>query len=237
MLFSNDEVAAYINANFEPAWESVRPVPLVTVDFGGGNVIRRTLRGNIATYATDAEGRTLDILPGVYEPKTYLKQLRQLELLHRWAESAGPRRADAVVRDYHKKQFETLKAGKPSSEIIARVVPRVSIIAVESGVRYVLSPAKEQQRLEKRGRVASLRREIPNLDSPTELAEWKPLFDDTKRNESVRRMQIHEYLKDKGLVAPASMTKWLYREVLDADLDDPYLGLGKLLKPGEADDH
>ena len=28
---------------------------------------------------------------------------------------------------------------------------------------------------------------------------------------------------------PDKLTKWLYREVLHADLDDPYLGLGKAL--------
>ncbi|MCG8585316.1 MAG: hypothetical protein MI757_11445, partial [Pirellulales bacterium] len=88
--------------------------------------------------------------------------------------------------------------------------------------RYSLMSAREQK-LAQRQRVASLRREIPNLDSPKELAEWKPLFDDTKLNESTRRRQIHKYLAEKGLVAPSDMTKWLYREVLDADLDDPYL--------------
>ena len=236
MLFSNDKIARYINENFEPAWESVRPVPMVTVDFGGGKVIRRTLLGNIATYVCDAEGRTLDVLPGIYEPKTYLAQLKQLELLHRWA--AQPlRNALTVVRDYHKGQHKLLKAGKPSSTIVAREFSRASIIRVESGVRYLLRPAGEQQRLAARGRLATLRRTIPDLDSPKELAEWKPLFDDTKRNESHRRMQIHKHLAEKGLAAPSDITKWLYREVLDADLDDPYLGLGKLLKPGATDDH
>ena len=28
---------------------------------------------------------------------------------------------------------------------------------------------------------------------------------------------------------PAALTKWLYKEVLHADLDDPYLGLGPAL--------
>ena len=34
MLFSNDAVASFVNNNFEPAWECVRPVPLVHIDFG-----------------------------------------------------------------------------------------------------------------------------------------------------------------------------------------------------------
>ena len=37
MLFSNEKVADYINKNFEPAWQSVRDVPMVTIDFGKGH--------------------------------------------------------------------------------------------------------------------------------------------------------------------------------------------------------
>ena len=226
MLFSNDRVADYINNNFEAAWQSVRPVPTVTVDFGNGKTIRRTLRGNIATYVCDSQGRTLDVLPGIYEPKTYLEQLKQLSLLSRWISTR--RNTEAIAKNYHQQQHEALTAGKPHKRIIAREVPRFSIVAVEGGVRYTLAAASEKDQLKSRRRGAT-KRAIPNLDSPEELAEWQPLFDDTQRNESTRRLQIHKHLAEKGFVSPAEMTKWLFREVLDADLDDPYMGLGKLL--------
>lgn len=61
------------------------------------------------------------------------------------------------------------------------------------------------------------------------LANWKALVEDTRINESVRRRQIHAYLAENGPVHPDKLTKWLYREVLHSDLDDPYLGLGKAL--------
>ena len=77
MLFSDDHVAALINNRFEAAWESVRPVPLVTINFGNGHVLTRTLNGNIATYVCTADGKMLDVLPGVYEPTTYLDRLDQ----------------------------------------------------------------------------------------------------------------------------------------------------------------
>jgi len=38
VLFSNEDVARVINRSFEAAWESVRPVPLVQINFGDGNV-------------------------------------------------------------------------------------------------------------------------------------------------------------------------------------------------------
>ena len=36
-------------------------------------------------------------------------------------------------------------------------------------------------------------------------------------------------LAEEGVHTPESLTKRIYREVLDADLDDPYLGLGDAL--------
>ena len=72
-----------INNNFEPVWESVRPVPIVTIDFGNGTKITRTLHGNIATYLCNARGTVFDILPGIYEPGEYLNQLNQFALLYR----------------------------------------------------------------------------------------------------------------------------------------------------------
>jgi len=52
---------------------------------------------------------------------------------------------------------------------------------------------------------------------------------DTEQNELSRRLQSHEALAKSGMVRPAEVTKWVYKEVLHADLDDPYLGLGNLL--------
>ena len=68
MLFSSNEVADYINAEFEPVWESVRPVPIVTIDFGNGHTVRRTLHGNIATYICGSDGSVYDVLPGISPP-------------------------------------------------------------------------------------------------------------------------------------------------------------------------
>jgi hypothetical protein len=48
-------------------------------------------------------------------------------------------------------------------------------------------------------------------------------------NERIRRRAIHERLARLGAVGPDDVKKWLYKEVLHADLDDPLLGLGRLL--------
>ena len=62
----------------------------------------------------------------------------------------------------------------------------------------------------------------------SDLAQWGLLAEDTWRNESQRRRLIHERLAG-GPTRPEQIKRWLYREVLQADLDDPYLGLGDAL--------
>jgi hypothetical protein len=55
------------------------------------------------------------------------------------------------------------------------------------------------------------------------------LAQDTSYNELHRRPLIHERLAQANWTSPQSLTKWLYREVLNTDLDDPYLGMKDLL--------
>ena len=90
MLFSQESVASFVNENFEPTWETVRPVPIVRIDFGNGTVVTRTLHGNIATYVCTADGQVLDLLAGIYTPAVYVQRLQQFRLLANYADQQGP---------------------------------------------------------------------------------------------------------------------------------------------------
>jgi hypothetical protein len=60
-------------------WQSVRAVPRITIDFGDGRKLERTLTGNSIHYVLDSEGRPVDALPGLYGPRAFLKQLALAE--------------------------------------------------------------------------------------------------------------------------------------------------------------
>lgn len=74
MLFSHPALARYLSERFECAWESVRPVPKVTIDFGNGRTLKRTLNGNILTWFCDPQGRVVDLVPGIVSPRAYAKR-------------------------------------------------------------------------------------------------------------------------------------------------------------------
>jgi hypothetical protein len=67
--------------------------------------------------------------------------------------------------------------------------------------------------------------------TPTGALALRPeLKLDSEVNERIRRKAIHAHLaKQSTTVQPNDIKKWLFREVLHADLDDPKLGLGPLL--------
>src|SRR5262249_13770628 len=166
----------------------VRPVPIVRIDFGNGNVVTRTLHGNIATYLCSADGQVLDILPGIYAPEAYLDSLRQLSLLARFVNQDGPQRRDAKLAEYHRLQADNLRTKKTAARI-ARL-PSMSKASVESSLKLALMPGNVEAKSENDAAKA--------LDSaalrPDDLANWRLLAEDTRINESVRRGQIHEHL-------------------------------------------
>jgi hypothetical protein len=68
-----------------------------------------------------------------------------------------------------------------------------------------------------------------NTSNPADLARHPGLILDTEVNETLRRRQVHQRLASTGRVRPDDLKKWLYKDVLHADLDDPMLGLGEVL--------
>ncbi len=314
MLFSSDEVAKFINDTFEPAWESVRPAPLVTIDFGNGHVVKRTLQGNIATYVCNADGIVYDVLPGIYSTDVYRQQL---EALNTFALSVQPKdgpkpRAEVVANRlsaHHAARQGALKQAPPPTPQMQAVAqfggggkfggfnpggaaqfgnpgnfgngggfqgqfgnpggnfggaaqfgsgvnstnqfstpvapPKSSGFPAALPAEIAERVREPNQRLNTgdpsatlppSGVEGPLMRMLAGL--PPEpvrgraggsVATGPELKLDSAVNERIRRKDIHEKLAKLGPVRPDDIKKWLYKEVLHADLDDPLLGLGPVL--------
>src|SRR5439155_21833312 len=79
VLYANEEVSRALRERFGLHWQSVRPVPKVTIDMGDGRVIERTVTGNSVHYVLDADGRPVDAIPGLYGPKAFLRAVNDAE--------------------------------------------------------------------------------------------------------------------------------------------------------------
>ena len=225
MLFSNPEVSSFVRANFIAAWESVRPVPTVEIDFGNGKKIKRTVNGNIATYICDPSGRVIDVIPGLNTPEAYLKDLRYA--LNLWRASFAA--FDKTVIEYHKENLTTPTVyewvrndmAKSRSERLMRMSLDKRAEMAErkedeiGGTRVVPGPYAREDA----GKML-VERPVKRITAE----EAAVLAADTELNRKQRKPVIHKILSEK-IVKPADITKRIYREALHCDLDDPYLGL------------
>lgn len=244
-MFSHPATARHIARHFEPAWETVRSVPMVRIDFGGGHVITRTFHGNIATYICNAEGAVMDVIPGLYDPGAYTARLDQARLLMRYVgqreelaqnqarpdADAGDRGA-AKLADYHKRQAEAMEKNESPFVLVAQ--RDVNKAGIEYITHVMLVGGKDLAKVPPHYRPRERPHygdgeDVPRLSAAGDSADWKALAEDTKQNETARRLAIHKILAEKAGAKPSDLTKRLYKDVLNADLDDPYLGLGKIL--------
>ena len=81
ILYSNEEVARTLREKFILHWQSERPAPRVTIDFGDGRKLERTLTGNSIHYILDSDGHPLDAVPGLYGPAAFLREVTAIEEL------------------------------------------------------------------------------------------------------------------------------------------------------------
>lgn len=77
VLYADPRVADRLRDEYVLYWRSVRPAPKVTIDFGDGRKLMRTITGNSIHYVLDSEGRLIDALPGMYAPEAFLAALER----------------------------------------------------------------------------------------------------------------------------------------------------------------
>lgn len=100
-MLSDPDVIRFVNENFVPCWQRVRPVPQVTIDFGDGRKLRRTMGGNTIMEICLPGGQVVDAFPGLYTPQDFLQEAAQtLELVRTLGPS--PTEAAARVIDWHR---------------------------------------------------------------------------------------------------------------------------------------
>jgi hypothetical protein len=223
VLFSNPEVSSFIRSQFVAAWEAVRPVPIVEIDFGNGRKIKRTVNGNIATYICDPTGRVVDIIPGLNTPEAYLKDLKYALNLYRASLAAF----DKTVIEYHQENLTTPTVyewvrndmAKSFNERLLRMsIDKRAEMAERKGLggtRIVPGPYSRTD-------IGKMVVEAPVKRLTAE--EVAVLAADTELNHKERKPVIHKILSEK-IAKPGEITKRIYKEALHCDLDDPYLGL------------
>jgi hypothetical protein len=184
-LYANAEISARLRDHFVLHWQSVRPVPRITIDFGDGRKLERTITGNSIHYVLDGDGRPIDALPGLYGPKAFLQALtRAEEAAARYVALPSPEREE-FLRQHHRQRVEALTAewnrdlaqvGAPATMTPAtnRVAPAAGAPnAAEAARRTMAKTILEAPLL--RGVMPHPGRDLKTLEAQTDDETWAKL--------------------------------------------------------------
>ncbi|MGB7202081.1 MAG: hypothetical protein WBD16_07410 [Pyrinomonadaceae bacterium] len=108
LLYPNAEISRYLRDNYILHWQSVRPAPRITIDFGDGRKIERTITGNSIHYILDKDGEIIDAIPGLYSPVAFMKYVTQGAEMNK-ALSGLPNEKHAIaLMKYRKAAFDQI---------------------------------------------------------------------------------------------------------------------------------
>lgn len=100
-LYPNAQISKFLQDHYILHWESVRPVPKMTIDFGDGRVLKRTITGNSIHYVLDAEEQIIDALPGMYGPQAFLVRLQDSEQFASQLAKADPKKKAELLNKHY----------------------------------------------------------------------------------------------------------------------------------------
>ncbi len=122
VLYPDPDVSTLLRSRFVLHWSSERPVPKVTVDYGDGRKLVRTVTGNSIHYVLDERGRVVDAIPGLMGPTPFLSALSSASQFHRTLAGASDELFSKRSFAYHtERERSLLEAWK--SELAALRIP------------------------------------------------------------------------------------------------------------------
>jgi hypothetical protein len=249
-LYPNADVNQILRKDFILHWQSVRPVPKVTIDFGDGRTLERTLTGNSIHYVLDAKGRPVDGIPGLHGAKAFAGLItRAGALAKKTAPLDGTARKNAL-REFHGSRLATIAAEWERDLAKLGVAPakskgdRLAVLEKASADRWDDIAARHagDAELDDASRRASRKLLPPSAWDAGRLAMTKRVvedpmlkqFDVLQRslaldgvvNELTLHPKLHRWFEEGSAELDVSkLNERVYDEIFLMPLNDPWLGL------------
>lgn len=246
-LYPNAEISALLKDRFILHWESVRPAPRITIDFGDGRKLERTITGNSIHYILDAEGKVMDALPGLYSAKVFTAELKltlsaakevpqdapgnyarymnatHARLVKAWTDDLARVNGSALVGQVRdERELEQLTNDQTWQKIAAL---RGNQINFDGPVLELMARKFPDAGTASRAAMTKSMVESPMLRMLLSLSNSVAL--DTIRNNYMLRAKILAFLSgaDSRSMSLHQINDWVYAQVFLTPKDDPWLGL------------
>src|SRR5262249_30292145 len=130
----NARIGALLRQGFVLHWQSERPAPRITIDFGDGRKMERTLTGNSVHYVLDEEGNPVDALPGLYGPEAFARGLVTAREVALGAIRCQGDERQVYLRSWHRRTLLAMEVtwAVEVRDLGAQGVPPPDVIVIES---------------------------------------------------------------------------------------------------------
>jgi len=231
-LYPSAEINRILKDRYVLHWESIRPAPRVTIDFGDGRKLERTITGNSIHYILDSDGNVVDALLGLYSATVFAAELRAAAALDATAVATRSRLLNAWAADLAQLN---IKLPRDESDLEQRTSDatwlriaqmhedettfdaRVSQLMVR---KFPSAQAAAPIAVSKQAAETPMLRRLANLNRTVSL--------DTVQNNYMRRTKILAFIAGQAKESKLSLTainNWVYSQVFLTPADDPWLGL------------
>jgi hypothetical protein len=177
-LYPNGEISQKLRDKFILHWSSERPVPKLTLDFGDGRKLERTVTGNSVHYVLDSNGMPIEALPGLYSPQAFLQQLTAVETMYSQYKNQSSLGKFQFISDYHRDRLTQIQT-KWSNELkqagLEKLPRLVEIPATDAATAGQVAMSKMVVEFPMVRALRSIRTNQTTLAQITDEAAWKKL--------------------------------------------------------------
>ncbi|MBK8465118.1 MAG: hypothetical protein IPL32_04745 [Chloracidobacterium sp.] len=135
VLYSNADISKYLRDNYILHWKSVRPAPRITIDFGDGRKIERTITGNSVHYILSSDGSIIDAIPGLYSPVMFLDYIAKASEINKAVQFLSEAKRQSALMKYRKASFDQIIANRKKTVETAGV----DLTETKSGTLAILA--------------------------------------------------------------------------------------------------
>jgi hypothetical protein len=214
-LYPNQDISAILRERFVLHWQSVRPAPRVTIDFGDGRKMETTLTGNSIHYVLDSDGKVIDAIPGLYGPQAFTALLLEAEGLFNSLRSAGPSAqpdwAANIKTRYYSDRLQTIDENWSADLAAAKVMLQKNLPAAPSGGFFssITASRRAMSKMVVETKilpVTVIQDRMDTLEKETDLDKWKKvaglhqkesILDENSRGFVRRKLGIKDTALDK----------------------------------------
>ena len=182
VLYANADVSKYLREHFILHWKSVRPAPRVTIDFGDGRKLERTITGNSIHYILDSNGLPVDGLPGLYGPAAFMQKLTQAEAVARRIAGLNQEERRQSLEAYHNARIQAIAndwaadvaqtGGKVPADVAARVEQRKA-----NPNAIIIAPVAMTKAVTEVSILRATTADATALEAATDMTIWNKIAD------------------------------------------------------------